>query len=144
EVRNLPFEEQGMDDDLQYFKSAEKQAMWASVIDKGILGLGLIIAFFFVRTLLKSASQTLQFSFGPAPAALESGEEREGALEEKEPVPEIPDDTYMNKLSPEAQARLKAKGLMTDEVIKHAQENPEDSAKLIRSWLTRPVAQAEE
>ncbi|NOZ74600.1 MAG: flagellar M-ring protein FliF [FCB group bacterium] len=144
EVRNLPFENPGIEDDLEYFKSADKQAMWASVIDKGILGLGLLIAFFFVRTLLKSASQTLQFSFGPNAQPLEGGNEKQDQLEESEPVPELPDNTYLNKLSPEAQARLKAKGLMTEEVIKHAQENPEDSAKLIRSWLTRPVLESEE
>ncbi len=147
EVRNLPFEKTNLDDDMAYFESSDKQAMWAGVVDKSLLGVGLIIAFFFLRTLLKSAGQTLQFSFGPNPPALSDGESEEEKKElesaEQKHVDEL-EDIYLNKLTPEAQARLKAKGQMTEEVIKHSQENPENSAKLIRSWLTRPVVEASE
>ncbi len=142
EVQNLPFEKTGFEEDLKYFESADKQAMWASMIDKGIIGIGLIIAFFFMRSLLKSAGQTLQFSFSPSPPALETSVEKQEQIEAGEPSPELPEDAYMSKLSPEARARLKAKGLMTEEVIKHAKEHPEDSAKIIRSWLTRPMVES--
>ena len=49
----------------------------------------------------------------------------------------ISSDIFIAKLSPEAQARLKAKDKMMNKVIDYAKEEPEASAKLIRSWITK-------
>ena len=50
------------------------------------------------------------------------------------------DDIYTSKLSDEAKARLKAKGKMFEEIRQQAQEQPEQTAELIRSWLIRDSA----
>jgi len=42
----------------------------------------------------------------------------------------------MAKLSPEAQAKLRAKDQMTTEVVDYSKKNPEDTAKLLRTWMT--------
>ena len=48
---------------------------------------------------------------------------------------ELSEDMYIKKLSPEARARMKANDKMTNDVIKFATENPEQTTGLLRAWL---------
>ncbi|MCD4691760.1 MAG: hypothetical protein K8R79_02505, partial [Calditrichales bacterium] len=50
---------------------------------------------------------------------------------------EIPEDMYIKKLSPEARAKLRAKDKMTQSVVKFAKESPENTTKLLRSWMIK-------
>ena len=61
------------------------------------------------------------------PAALQGGPEDDEAL--------VKDDMYTNKLSDEAKARLEARSEMFEEIQDQVEENPEQTADLIRSWL---------
>lgn len=45
------------------------------------------------------------------------------------------DDFYTSKLSPEAKARLKAKHLMYEEIKKAVNDNPDNTADLLRNWM---------
>lgn len=45
------------------------------------------------------------------------------------------DDFYTSKLSPEAKARLKAKHLMYEEIKKTVNDQPENTADLLRNWM---------
>ena len=56
------------------------------------------------------------------------------AAEEENSVSE---DLFMKKLSPEARAKMKANDKMTEEVIRFADESPENATKLLRSWITQ-------
>lgn len=64
---------------------------------------------------------------GDGPAALQETEEEEESL--------VKDDMYTNKLSDEAKARLEARSEMFEEIQDQVEENPEQTADLIRSWL---------
>ena len=61
------------------------------------------------------------------PAALEGETENDEAL--------VKDDMYTNKLSDEAKARLEARSEMFEEIQDQVEENPEQTADMIRSWL---------
>ncbi|MFQ5772307.1 MAG: hypothetical protein ACE5HX_17360, partial [bacterium] len=110
-----------------------KQAFWVGILNKGMIGLGILIAFLLVRTLLKTTSSVLQIPVSKVAPVLENNRPyRLRATEEEE----ISEDIYIRKLSPEARAKLKAKDKMTSDVVNYSKKNPEDAARLIRSWLT--------
>jgi flagellar M-ring protein FliF len=138
EVQNIQLSSNNYASDREYFEQAEKQKMTENLINRGLIGAGLLIAFIIIRSLFKSMGKVVQgsttgVSLSPAQVA------GVGPLPVSEtPEPEIPEDVYMMKLSPEAKAKLKAKDRMTTEVMNYAKNNPEDAAKLIRAWLTRP------
>ncbi|MDP8237832.1 MAG: flagellar basal-body MS-ring/collar protein FliF [Candidatus Hatepunaea meridiana] len=135
EVRNLQFDRSAIETDNEYFVKAEKREMMMGMITKLIIGIGVLMAFFLTKKLLESAGKTVrQVQSGGSIAAIQ-GISRIG-LPEPGANDEIAEDMYMKNLSPEAQARLKAKDRMTEAVVSHAKEKPEDAAKLLRSWLT--------
>lgn len=72
---------------------------------------------------------------GDAPALTDG--EADGSLSNDE----LLDDVYSSKLSPEARKRLKAKHLMYEEIKEQVKEQPEDTAELIRSWLSDDMQQ---
>jgi len=141
EVQNIQLSTSNYTSDRQYFEQAEKQQFWGDLINRGLIGLGLLAAFLILRSLYRSMGKVLPTAI-PLPVKIA------GTLESTTPAgeltytgdsqAEIPEDMYMTKLSPEAKAKLKAKDRMTTEVMNYAKENPEDAAKLIRSWLTQP------
>jgi len=45
-------------------------------------------------------------------------------------------DDFMQKLSPEARARLAAKEKTISEVLQFTEDDPEAASKLLRIWLT--------
>jgi len=136
EVQNIQLNIPTYAGDKQYFEQADKQQFWQTLITRVVIGIGLLVAFFVLRSLLKSLGSTMVLAPVPGAAALKTGAGKNaGYLETAEE--EIPEDMYMTKLSPEAKAKLKAKDRMTTEVMNYAKENPEDAAKLVRSWLTQ-------
>lgn len=70
----------------------------------------------------------------------EDGPRRLGTGEPDEDELILVDDIYTSKLSAEAKARLKAKHQMYEELRKQILERPEESAELLKVWLsTEPV-----
>ena len=152
EVQNMQFDTTIWDSNQDYFAKAEKQAFYADIINKVLIGVAFLVAFLIIRGMLKSAGQVFALPFSNAAAALADGRSTtanpallagggEGIAVNTIRTPtaeeeEIDADAFVSKLSPEARAKLKAKDRMTQEVLKYAKENPEDAAKLIRSWIT--------
>ncbi|NOX88639.1 MAG: flagellar M-ring protein FliF [Calditrichaeota bacterium] len=110
---------------------------WQRIITYGLIALGMILGFILLRNLLKTSIANLAL---PAPAKAPT-QLAEGAKEEIRgevagaSMQPIPEDIYMKKLSPEARARLQANDKMTAQVLKFAEERPEDATRLLRSWL---------
>lgn len=135
EVRSIRFDKSVTEQDKEYFAEAEQKAMLADIIDKVFIILGVLVAFFIIRILMKnikSALKVIPTIPSQTPHRLD-GKLKVGIPEAEEE--EIPEDAYIKKLSPEARAKLRAKDKMTKEVIAYAREHPEDTAKLIRSWF---------
>ncbi len=150
EVQNMVFEKNTMEDDQEYFADLERREMISDLINKGVIALGVIIAFFLLRSLFKGSAGGGGYASVPAlatsgrgqgPAAIDSGEG--GTVRKiKAPVVEeedddISEDIFIKKLSPEARAKLKANDKMMNSVTTYAKEEPDAAAKIIRSWLTR-------
>ena len=138
-VSSIEFNKRDNTDDLNYFKEIDKRELWADLINKGLWGTGLLVAFFLMRMLLRSTGKALAGVSQQLPAGgmpfnrLGSG----AAVYNKPEEEEISEDLFMKKLSPEARAQIKAKDKMTQEVLGVAKEQPEDAARLIRTWLTQ-------
>jgi flagellar M-ring protein FliF len=135
EVQNLRFDNSVYESEQEYFEKAEQRALWAGIVNKGFIVVGILFAFFLLRTLIKSSGTVLQVTL-PATAGLKAGAGGSVQLPVPEEEEEIPEDIYISKLSPEARAKLRAKDKMTQEVVNYSKESPEDTARLIRSWLT--------
>ncbi len=131
---------------------------WQQLISYLLIAIGLFLGYRILRNLLKTSLKELNVPVAPVnrlegqTAETEQSKLAEpaasGALPEakneavhlefsQEELESLPPDVYMKKLSPEARARLKASDKMTQEVIKFAEERPEDAARLIRTWLTQ-------
>ena len=153
EVQNIQFDKSMLEDDKEYFESIAQKEMQASLINKGLMGIGILIAFMVVRGLLKSVSNEIQLpvliggataqdSLPGGPDAIpglpqgEAGSMLNPQAISSDPEPNYDSDAFMAKLSPEARAKLKAKDKMTSEVVEYAKDNPEDTAKLLRTWMT--------
>ncbi len=157
EVQNIKFDKSMVEDDKEYFEAVAAQEMQASLINKGLMGLGILIAFFVVRGLLKSFGGDIELpvlvgeggkmgvlpsgtpqTIGPDGVPLPQGPEAAAMLPNVPYIPEadMDSDAFIAKLSPEARAKLQAKDKMTSEVVEYSKDNPEDTAKLLRTWMT--------
>ncbi len=152
EVQNLKFSADSSVEDEKYFEDVMQQEMWEKYITYGLIGLAILLGFFLARTLFKSSIDKLTLptggglvpalqgnaTFANASSIPGAGQQQMMApgMKIPEPEAEISEDFYIKKLSPEARAQLKAKDRMTEDVVAFAKEKPEDTSKLIRSWLT--------
>jgi len=139
EVQNMQFDTSVEDNDQQFFNEQNKKDMYEKLIMYGLIAVGLLLGFILLKGLLKTSlthlnlpvpQQTAQV--GPGPSNQQAGESLPPAEEEV-----IGEDAYMKKLSPEARAKLKAKDKMTDQVIKFAEQSPDATTKLLRTWIAK-------
>ena len=151
EVQNIKFDKSLVEDDRQYLEQATVQEKQASMINKGLMLVGILVAFIVVRGLLKSVSNEIELpvllssaqnpealAAGSAPGqpGLAAGGAAPKTRAENTPEVYIDSDAFIAKLSPEARAKLQAKDKMTSEVVEYSKKNPEDTAKLLRTWMT--------
>lgn len=136
EVQNLKFSRTQLEEDREYFQQQEKQELINNIINKGLIVIGIIVAFFLIRSMIKRSPDLLQISKSPNKAALNSGgtgpyisTAGEGDREE------LDEDLFIKKLSPEARAKLKAKRKMLDSVSEFAESKPEEAAQMLRVWI---------
>lgn len=118
--------------------------MWGKLITYVLMLIGLFMAYNLIKNLLKSSIGQLNLPAPKTPqAALAGGAGGQAGLPEGQGGQSLPEaapvseDVFMKKLSPEAQAKMRANDKMTEEVINFAQENPENATKLLRSWITQ-------
>lgn len=168
EVQNIQFDKSTIDDDREYFEELAAKELQAGWINKGLMGLAILVAFLVVRGLLKSASNEIELpvligdaaggealaaggmaggSVGPggevnavgggqtSKSIAGGGKASASAAAAVEEI-DINSDAFIAKLSPEARAKLEAKDKMTSEVVEYSKANPEDTAKLLRTWMT--------
>ena len=109
--------------------------MWAGIINKGIVGIGVLVVFFLLKKLLKTSNVILNLPGVEKKKMIGKTQNQKTIDSEEEEY--ISEDLYIKKLSAEARAKLKAKNKMTSEVIDYAKSNSEDAAKLVRSWLMK-------
>jgi len=148
EVQNIKFSADTSVEDEQYFQDVMQKEMWEKYITYGLIGIAILLGFILARTLFKSSLDKLALPTGSPTTALPmntivanegtlpSGQVIAPGMRVPEPEEEISEDFYIKKLSPEARAKLKAKDKMTADVIEFAKEKPDDTSRLIRSWLT--------
>jgi len=148
EVQNMQLSNRPEVKDAGPFSGDIPFDFWEKIISYILLAIGLIVAMFLLKGMLKTSVSQLALPGGgsvagtlagrPAEnAALPQGSGGAGTAEAlAEPEEEsISEDLYMKKLSPEARARLKANDKMTREVVKFAEESPDNATKLLRSWI---------
>jgi len=158
EVDQFYFDRTNQEEELASYENAEKEEMISNLINKGIIALSIMFAFFVIRKLIKNSETVFRIAAGEkipelegdedVGAALGSGEaigllEGESEIDESmmlpEPVPEkeVSADIFIKKLSPQARAKLKAKEKMTEEITKFAKENPDQAATILRSLISK-------
>ena len=90
---------------------------------------------------LEEAEATLGLEAPEDMLALTGGtmeDEEYNELEEESSMPDIPrPEDHISTLSLEAEARLKAKDIMTDDINNFVDGHPNNAAKLIRTWLAQ-------
>jgi flagellar M-ring protein FliF len=97
EVENIQFDRRAFDEDMEYFEKAETRALWASVINKGLLLVSVLVALFVMKTLFKTSEETpdvlsLPGEDAPALEGLPEGDEELEMLEAGESEDELSED----------------------------------------------------
>ena len=97
EVENIQFDRRAFDEDMEYFEKAETRALWASVINKGLLLVSVLVALFVMKTLFKTSEETpdvlsLPGEDAPALEGLPEGDEELEMLEAGESEEELSED----------------------------------------------------
>lgn len=140
EVQNIRLARKPVIDEPGFLGDALPYDMWEKLITYLLLLVGLFLAYKLIQGMLKTSISQLSLpeASGAQPALAGAGGGQAtlpaSSLPEEETISE---DLFMRKLSPEARAKMKANDKMTEEVIKFAEENPENATKLLRSWITQ-------
>ncbi|HMA61989.1 MAG TPA: flagellar basal-body MS-ring/collar protein FliF [bacterium] len=135
EVKNLQFSRTQLQQDREYFKEQERQNLISNIINKGLIVVGILVAFFLIRSMIKRSPDILEISASSETAALKAGDEKYLAAESEEEDDDIDEDQFIKKLTPEARAKLKAKRKMLDSVEGFVEEKPEEAAQMLRTWI---------
>ena len=137
EVENIRFDRSAFDEDMEYFEKAETRAMWASVINKGLLLVSVLVALFVMRTLFKKTEEepaTLSL-LGETEPALEGLPEGEGELEKLEAGEgEKEELSEEEKLSEEEEKEQKEK---VDKLEEYFEKNKIKPTDALRGWFSK-------
>ncbi len=152
EVQNMQFDREVELAEAASMRSIERSDFWKKLLANAAIGIGLLVALFFLLKILHRTAQHISITqLLPGTVAEESvmvgGVEGLAAIPGGMPVTaagaleatgemEMVTDTFMQKLSPEARAQLEASDRMTQEVTKFTEDNPEGAAQLLRIWTS--------
>jgi flagellar M-ring protein FliF len=154
EVQNMQFDREMEFAEVATVAAASRKDFWTKMITNLVVGLTLLAALFFLIRILRVTSEHINITqLLPAMAseegmlvggtegfaAIEGGPEVElppGAVQAEGSM-EMVTDSFLQKLSPEARAKLEAHDKMTTEVTQFAEENPKEAAQLLRIWTTK-------
>ncbi len=154
EVQNMQFDRELELAEAASMRSIERSELWKRLIANAAIGVGLLVALFFLLKILRRTAQHISITqllpgaqmeesilvggaegLAAIPGGVGVAVTAAGALEATGEM-EMVTDTFMQKLSPEARAQLEASDRMTAEVTKFTEENPEGAAQLLRIWTS--------
>ena len=137
EVENIRFDRSAFDEDMEYFEKAETRAMWASVINKGLLLVSVLVALFVMRTLFKKTEEepaTLSL-LGETEPPLEGLPEGEGELEKLEAGEDEKEELSEEEiLSEEEEKEQKEK---VDKLEEYFEKNKIKPTDALRGWFSK-------
>mgnify|MGYP001337085930 CR=1 FL=1 len=151
-VANLEFDRSEVEKAQMFFNEMERKESMNKWISRILMILALAAMMFFVVNLthaipgppsveLEEAEATLGLEAPEDMLALTGGsteEEDYSELEDGSGMPDIPrPEDHISTLSLEAEALLKAKDIMTDDISNFVDVHPDSAAKLIRTWLAQ-------
>ncbi len=150
EVQNMQFDRELELAEAASMRSIERSDFWKKHVANAAIGIGLLVALYFLLKILHRTAQRISITQLLPGAVVEEaimvgGVEGLAAIPGGMPVTaagaleatgemEMVTDTFMQKLSPEARAQLEAQDRMTQEVTKFTEDNPEGAAQLLRIW----------
>jgi len=151
-VANLEFDRSEVEKAQIFFDEMDRQEIINKWTSRILMILALVAMMFFVVNLthslpgppiveLEEAEATLGLEAPEDMLALTGGnneEEDHSEIDNESSMPDIPrPEDHISTLSLEAEARLKAKDMMTDDINNFVDTHPDNAAKLIRTWLAR-------
>ena len=125
EVENIQFDRSAFEEDLEYFERAEARAMWASVINKGLLLVSVLVALFVMKTLFKKTTAE------PEMLALMGEEESE-----LEALPEGEEESELEAL-PEGEEKLTEEELEVEKLEEYMFKNKIKPTDALRGWFSK-------
>jgi flagellar M-ring protein FliF len=151
-VANLEFDNSEVEKAQMFFNEMERKETMSKWTSRILMLLALAAMMFFIVNLthslpgppsveLEEAEATLGLEAPEDMLALTGGnteEESYSELNDESSMPDIPrPEDHISTLSLEAEALLKAKDMMTDDISKFVDGHPDSAAKLIRTWLAQ-------
>ncbi|MCB0281039.1 MAG: flagellar M-ring protein FliF [Calditrichaeota bacterium] len=126
--------------EVSFLEELKAFDLWKDILTYILVGVGLLLGFNLIKAVLNSdATSKLFLPVDVNKKSLKDGKMPEFSLTTSKNTPEeeeeLSEDLYIAKLSPEARARMRANDKMTKDVIKFAQDNPEQTTGLMRAWL---------
>lgn len=134
EVQQIPFDRSFIDQERKAIETIENREFILELVRTGLVVVAALVLLFLSRSILRRMGV---YPIVDSPKALPVSEESKNLYIEPEAIKEIdiPDDIYAKKLSPEAVARLKTREKIMKEVTGYAENEPEQTMRLLRYWL---------
>jgi len=151
-VANLEFDRSEVEKAQMFFNEMERKESMSKWTSRILMILALAAMMFFIVNLthslpgppsveLEEAEATLGLEAPEDMLALtgkDTEEENYSELDNESTMPDIPrPEDHISTLSLEAEALLKAKDMMTDDISNFVDVHPDSAAKLIRTWLAQ-------
>ena len=131
---------------VQQLQEEQQMQMIERYLRYGLIVLALLLGVWLIRSIAKQGSKLDESGLmiagdGEDKERLEA--QRMGDDEDVEDLVLMDDDVYTSKLSAEAQQALKRKHRLYKEVQDQVNNNPDDAAELIRTWLIEDAIEVE-
>lgn len=139
----FPFERGHLEEEEDAMKAAEKKDFWMAVAQKVFIGLLVILAILFFRSLVKKTQTFARQMLPPAPGnppAMLGAPDRTSPMAQLEQggtvVPELAEEGLTSDAVKRSQVQRRAK--------KYVKENPKEATQIIRTWMAEDIYGAKE
>jgi flagellar M-ring protein FliF len=133
-VQCYPFDTSYMEEERQAMAAAEKRSFWLTVAERLILGVLVILAFLFLKSVVKRSQRIAQQLLPPAPVqrpqALETGSRPQQMLEPSE-IDAVRAELENEKMPSEHLRQKEIHRRIRD----YVKEKPNEATQLLRSWM---------
>ncbi|MCS7082334.1 MAG: flagellar basal-body MS-ring/collar protein FliF [Bacteroidetes bacterium] len=137
-----------LEKELQAWQRRQQQQQY---LRYGLIALGLVLAFLLVLLLVRRLGQRVEPYPLSSGAPLPPGQTVNLLTGRPEPVLEglesgdyeLSEDMFIQRLSPEARARVRAKEKMMEEIRSFVEQEPDAATNLIRTWLVEDEVHAQ-
>ena len=133
-VQCYPFDRSHNDEQLAAMKASEKREFWMAIVEKLFIGILVVLAFLFLRSVVKKSQKIAQQMLPPTPLPRPTA-----ALDASKKAAQIAEKARAELVIPDLEEPTNVESIKRQEIHRrvkgYASEKPREATQLIRSWM---------